>query len=404
MRYFENPYPDFGSELKIDKDKIIQLINRYVSQIANQKTYADGDLYVGGAGIAFMFLKIHQSNIEGLSTLSSLQAAQSYLHQSKKFVRHKSEDAVSFLCGNAGYYAVSAIVNQCLSNRAESEKDLQHFLQGVNPSLHIVVNSYGSDEILFGRAGYLSGIYWLNQNLPADKKISALTVSHICEKIIESGVGYSNRHNLTAVPMMWECYGDRYMGAAHGVCAILHVLLESPLFAFYHQQQQIVKDTLNILLSTQSADGNFPCLLENSSNPEHELVHWCHGAPGVIYVLAKAYLLFNDPRYLEACVKCGELVWKKGLLTKGPGLCHGIAGNGYVFLILYRLTLDEKYLYRAGRFADFLTSDTFTRNARRPDKPMSLYEGLAGTVCFLIDLLQPTKASFPFMDVFDTKY
>ena len=88
---------------------------------------------------------------------------------------------------------------------------------------------------------------------------------------------------------------------------------------------------------------------------------------------------------------------------KGPGICHGIAGNGYVFLLLFRLTQDPKHLYRASKFAEFLTNDTFLKVDRTPDCPFSLYEGIAGTVCFLVDLLQPHKSSFPFMDVFDQK-
>jgi hypothetical protein len=43
-----------------------------------------------------------------------------------------------------------------------------------------------------------------------------------------------------------------------------------------------------------------------------ELIHWCHGAGGVIYLFAKAYLHFKDEKYLEACKKCGDLIWEKG--------------------------------------------------------------------------------------------
>lgn len=130
------------------------------------------------------------------------------------------------------------------------------------------------------------------------------------------------------------------------------------------------------------------------------MVHWCHGAPGVVYVFAKAYLVFKEQKYLDACHKCAELVWKKGLLLKGPGICHGVAGNGYVFLIMYRLTGDKMYLYRAVKFFEFLTSEQFLRHARKPDNEFSLYEGVSGTVCYLLDLLEPEKAAFPFMDVF----
>lgn len=130
------------------------------------------------------------------------------------------------------------------------------------------------------------------------------------------------------------------------------------------------------------------------------LIHWCHGASGAIYLLIKAYIKFREEKYLIACQRAADLIWRKGLLLKGPGTCHGVAGSGYVFLVMYRLTQNPKYLYRAIQFANFLTRSEFLRYARRPDCPWSLYEGLAGTVCFLIDLLHPNTAAFPFMNVF----
>jgi hypothetical protein len=94
-------------------------------------------------------------------------------------------------------------------------------------------------------------------------------------------------------------------------------------------------------------------------------------------------------------------IWKRGLLRKGPAICQGIAGNGYVFLLLYRLNNDSKHLYRAQQFAQFLFSDKF-KKARIPDNPYSLYEGLAGTVCYLIDVLKPENALLPlYFDIFN---
>lgn len=117
-------------------------------------------------------------------------------------------------------------------------------------------------------------------------------------------------------------------------------------------------------------------------------------------MLIKAYLVFKEDRYLNASIRAGDVVWRKGLLKKGPGICHGVAGNAYVFLLLFRLTQNPLQLYRANKFAEFLTHPVFIQQARIPDCPFSLYEGLAGTVCFLIDLLHPENASFPFMNVF----
>lgn len=151
--------------------------------------------------------------------------------------------------------------------------------------------------------------------------------------------------------------------------------------------------------------GNFPSAMDELThtvprNSTKELVHWCHGAGGVIFMLAKAYLQWKDPRYLEACVKCADLIWHRGLLVKGPGICHGIGGGGLAFLLLYRLTNDTKYLYRAAKFADFLTTGQFKMDARTPDSPFSLFEGLAGTVCFIVDLIEPAQSEYPLIPVF----
>ena len=77
-----------------------------------------------------------------------------------------------------------------------------------------------------------------------------------------------------------------------------------------------------------------------------------------------------------------------------------VLGSGYVFLLLYRVTKEDEYLYRAQKFSEFMQTKGFQTGSRTPDSPYSLYEGLAGTVCFYADLLNPSSASFPFFEVF----
>lgn len=110
--------------------------------------------------------------------------------------------------------------------------------------------------------------------------------------------------------------------------------------------------------------------------------------------------MFREDKYLRACEKAADLIWREGLLRKGPGICHGVAGNGYAFLLMFRVTGHKQYLYKASKFMQFLRDSQFQKYARTPDRPYSLYEGLAGTVCYLLDLLTPERAAFPFMDVF----
>lgn len=204
---------------------------------------------------------------------------------------------------------------------------------------------------------------------------------------------------------MYSYYKTEYLGAGHGLCAILQMLLCVPGYIDAHAEEaQDIKESVDCLLELQQENGNYPCATDELNlyqrKEEQELVHWCHGAPGVVYLMARAYILWGEQKYLQSCQKSAELVWNKGLLRKGPGICHGVAGNGYVFLLLYRLTNDQKYLNRAIQFAEFMEGDEFKKQARKPDHPYSLYEGLAGTACFLADVTHPTVAIFPFNDVF----
>ena len=205
---------------------------------------------------------------------------------------------------------------------------------------------------------------------------------------------------------MYSYYDTEYLGAGHGLAGILQGLLSTPnVMQLSSDFERDIKNSIDYLLSLQTSEGNFPCATDelghHRRHPEDELVHWCHGAPGVVWLMAKAYLLWKEPKYLESVVKSGELMWRKGLLRKGAGICHGVSGNGYVFLLLYKLTQDEKHLYRAKQFAKFMFSKEFA-NARVPDTPYSLFEGWSGTVCYLVDVLKPDQALFPlYFDIFN---
>lgn len=103
-------------------------------------------------------------------------------------------------------------------------------------------------------------------------------------------------------------------------------------------------------------------------------------------------------RYLEAALQCGNVAWQRGLLTKGYGLCHGAAGNAYTFLKLYQITKDQRHLFRAIKFAEWIEGYG-SHGCRVPDRPFSLFEGLAGTVYFLYDVLYPHKSAFPAYEI-----
>ena len=77
---------------------------------------------------------------------------------------------------------------------------------------------------------------------------------------------------------------------------------------------------------------------------------WCHGAPGSS-PRSRALAPRRRASSTELLLAGGELTWRAGPLAKGPGLCHGTAGNGYAFLKLFERTGDELWLDRARAFA-----------------------------------------------------
>ncbi|KAJ8978929.1 hypothetical protein NQ317_002990 [Molorchus minor] len=408
IRYFENPKPDYenGFSVQILEDQIKQCIDDTIAKIQSyvkpiEKNGGEG-IYLGTAGIAYMFY--HLSKVPTLSKYKSeyLDKAVAYLKPALTVASHtagKRKDVPSFILGNCGIYAVAAAIYKSAGDKQQSDNFRQLYYEAEQICKEARFLNCGSDELFVGRAGYILGALWLSKvtKTPFQKK----ELYELCNVTVKSGRDYAARHH-SPCPLMYAYYQVEYLGAAHGICSILQALISVPGFLDAHPIDAAdIKACIDFLLSLQSSDGNFPCATDEIGY-KSDLVHWCHGAGGMVYLMAKAYLVFREEKYLQSCIRMADLIWEKGLLKKGPGLCHGVAGNGYVFLLLYRLTKkDPKYLYRALRFFEFMESPEFQNEARVPDNPYSLYEGLAGTACFLADLTNPLEASFPFLDVFN---
>lgn len=397
---------DIRSEVADQKKELLEIIQEIASKHEPTESGADGGLYVGIAGIAYMAYHLSRNSQlpEEKSNLILLGLKYLYpalIHADK--CKDAKKEKSSFLLGNAGIYAVAAVLYKAAKDGVRASDYAKRYAQGAANCKPIDFLSCGGDELFVGRAGYLFGALWLNKQF--DSQIVPVKDMHdIAQTIVQSGRRYAVDHG-SPCPLMYSYYDTEYLGAAHGLSSILQILIQTPKFLESDAAaEKLVQNSVDYLLGLQTKSGNFPCAMDEldrrSRSENDELVHWCHGAPGVVYLMAAAYLKWKDERYLESCLKCGELTWKKGLLKKGPGICHGVAGSGYVFLILHRLTQDPKHWHRAVAFANFMKSDDFYQNARRPDNPYSLYEGFAGTACFLADLLEPEKAHFPFQDVF----
>ncbi|GAB6031012.1 LanC-like protein 3 [Chamberlinius hualienensis] len=410
QRWFPNTLPDYAGKLNLNNEIIRQLVKEKVDEIYKHQKLdrrnCDGGIYVGVGGVAYMFWKLATSTVFKEKSAEYIQLAEHYFNPTLVYASKINPatdliNYVAFLLGNTGIYATGALIGHAANNETLVNEMVKKFAKAATHLMPVNFLSCGGDELLVGRAGYLSGVLALRQYLNIDI-VSDVDVKKIFDSMLTSGRNYARSHQSKS-PLMYSYYKTEYLGAAHGLSSILQMMLCFPkCYESDENAQRDIKGAVDYMLDLQQSNGNFPTAVDeiNRRPSENELIHWCHGAPGVVYLMAKAWLIWKDERYLQACLKCGELIWKQGLLRKGPGICHGVAGNGYTFLLLYRLTKDPKHLHRAFMFAQFLNTSEFKKNARTPDSPCSLYEGLAGTVCFLVDLLDPDKAHFPLFDIF----
>jgi hypothetical protein len=139
-----------------------------------------------------------------------------------------------------------------------------------------------------------------------------------------------------------ELYGrtDRYVGPGHGFAGCVHALRG------HLSDDELRERALPVLEGFALRDGELVnwVPVEGWAEGRPLRVQWCHGAPGMVITV-------GDLMPLDLALGGGELTWHAGPLAKGPGLCHGTAGNGYAFLRLFALTGDELWLDRARRFA-----------------------------------------------------
>ncbi|KAK2854565.1 hypothetical protein Q7C36_006434 [Tachysurus vachellii] len=341
----------------------------------------DFSTYTGWTGIALLYLQLHR--VSGDS--SYLQRSLDYV---KRALRNLNGRKVTFLCGDAGPLAVAAVVHHRLKNQADSKECLSKLLQ---LQRSVISPDEIPDELLYGRAGYLYALLYVNKEI-GPETVDENIIAKVVTAILESGKNLSREEKKTErCPLLYEWHKKQYVGAAHGLAGIYCMLMQPMTKVNPEILTELLRPSIDYVRHKKFRSGNYPSSLSNETD---RLVHWCHGASGVVHMLLMAHKVFKDEKYLKDAAECGDVIWQRGLLRKGYGICHGTAGNGYAFLSLYKLTQEQKYLYRACKFAEWCL-DYGTHGCRIPDRPYSLFEGMAGAIHFLSDLTQPEASCFP---------
>ncbi|CAI9102151.1 OLC1v1000373C2 [Oldenlandia corymbosa var. corymbosa] len=225
----------------------------------------DFSLYSGALGTAFLLWKSFQvtGNQDDLRICSEIiKACDSASVDSRD---------VSFICGRAGVCALGAVV-------AKNMKNVKLMDSYVSKFRKIELTEDLPDGLMHGRAGYLWACLFINYNLGGEVILSK-GMAPVIEKIFSNGRKMGTKHGS---PLMFEWNGKKCWGAAHGLAGIMHVLMH---FNLQKNQRDEVKRALLYMIRNELPSGNYPSCEEDKSD---ELVHWCHGAPGIALTFVKA--------------------------------------------------------------------------------------------------------------------
>lgn len=314
-----------------------------------------------------------------------------------------------------------------------------------NRTVEMRGHEMGGDEVLYGRAGLLWGLleiskqrFWTQKlgldMIAADDEPDFISIVNesipkLAAIIMQAGKEgaevYKQKHGHGgAMPLMWSWIDDYYgLGAMHGITGILAVLLDRQIEMIdgsIKEHYPAIAETITALCNIcMTNDGHLPMATPtwpSDGGRSSPLVQICHGTPGLLLLLAAAALnlefseTYYKPEWIEAIYVGAQKVWEEGLLAKGGGLCHGVAGNAWTLLILHDCFEYNFNTTRAVRECSgdvrkaFLADDRSTgdwllsralamlkecRNTmpfddndkyRMPDNPYSLFKGLAGTL------------------------
>ncbi|TRX96672.1 hypothetical protein FHL15_002338 [Xylaria flabelliformis] len=284
-------------------------------------------LYSGPTSIALLFYRLSQTypDLE-FEDQSLLDWTQAYCQLGARSQRRAPTPAH---CGIGDETLAHLALSTVISEDSSLAKQLCAYAEVINSS-----TDAGSNEWLYGRAGYLyllrlcRGIFSMERH--------ATTAAHLERTII------STVNRILSVPQPWVWHGKQYIGAVHGSIGIItQVVLSMPSAA--DRLQPLVLELLN----HQFSSGNFPSSLPAGSD---RLVQFCHGGPGFVISLRTLLPYFPtiSGKIKDAISKAQSDIWRRGLLTKEPCLCHGIAGNALA------LDKDDQFIH----FLSFMGNET----------------------------------------------
>jgi len=183
----------------------------------------------------------------------------------------------------------------------------------------------------------------------------------------------------------------KFIGAAHGSAGNFGVLIRALRdLGEASSVQELIGDAEKFLNTHAVVEGDMANWRRGADGTEYDsltVVHWCHGATGIVTDLSGCIPASESPVLDDLFLKAANLVWKAGPLEKGVSLCHGTAGSGLACLKMFERSRGEMWLERARGLAMFAIEQYHSNLAKFGRARFSLWTGDLGLAIFLRDVL-----------------
>ena len=393
-------------------------MNKAVNSLGKKKT--DISFYVGTGGNIYLYWRqyiFHKKSAQYLKKFKDALQTNLDILNSKP----KNNDTNSFFMGDSGIYLFCCIYGM-------ETKNEKYFIESFYKLIELrhLGNKYPLElDLLYGITGYLYSLLFLKKYLidlkkhnfkKEEKKLDDM-IKEVFFELIEKGINNMIKYKwnnclLYPFPLNYDSYF--YLGAAHGLIGVIYLLLCTiqiypdiltyeckPVSEFisknYSNLSNLILINLNYIKSLQiESTGNFPDDVEGKDNGDK--TYFCHGCVGAVHLFLLAEKIFPSNNFEDIAKNCNKCLWKRGILYKGNGLCHGMSSICYALIKLYKHTKDELYLNEAMGIA-FATVDpeiqalvSEYKDPQRkkkgvPDTPYSLMEGDGGLLIMYYDLI-----------------
>ncbi|KAK3097673.1 hypothetical protein FSP39_011995 [Pinctada imbricata] len=174
MRFFVNKFPDFQPDKLVQterskwRDNVVSIVKTVVERMPPDQSTCDGGLYVGNSGVGYMLYYLANHSDFADQKDSYLESAFMYAKVNIDYMKRNGfsrDPPAAFVLGQAGVIALCSLLHKTVGDDENSDAYLKQYASLAQACKKIDFFRNGSDELLVGRAGYLSGILTLQQKL-----------------------------------------------------------------------------------------------------------------------------------------------------------------------------------------------------------------------------------------------